>query len=320
MNNLIINNDMQSPILYVVFNRPEITEITFKKIKEIKPNRLYIVIDAARKDKKNEYILVDKVKDVVSKKNINWDCDVKYLIREENYGCKKNITTAISWVLEKEDRVIILEDDIIATKAFIDFANKMLEKYKYTENVAMVSADNYTPLKSIKSDYLFSNYGHIWGWATWKRVWDKFDVEVPDLEQAVANDLSDMIFFSKSEKKYHKQYFTIWLEKIKNKTENAWGPQFFFFRRQNNLLSIVPKVNLASNIGIFSSRTSIKAKNNNFYFESTENYKVLKHPREIAWDVTYEQYHFRKHILASNFKRYLMIIKKIKKCIKNIVK
>jgi GR25 family glycosyltransferase involved in LPS biosynthesis len=301
---------MESPILYIVFNRPEVTEITFQKIKEIKPKKLYIVIDAARTDKKGEYLLVERVKNIVSQKNINWNCELKYLVREENYGCKKNITTAISWALEKEDRLIILEDDIVITKAFIEFANEMLEKYKNTENVAMVSANNYTPLKSLKSDYLFSNYGHIWGWATWKRVWSKFDVEVPDLEWTVANDLSDMKFVSKKEKKYYKHYFSMWLEKIKSKTENAWGPQFFFFRRQNNLLSIVPKVNLASNIGVFSSRTGIKAKKNNFYFESTENYKVLKHPKEIACDVTYEKYHFKKHILGSNFKRILLIVKK----------
>lgn len=311
---------MESPILYIVFNRPEVTEITFQKIKEIKPKKLYIVIDAARTDKKDEYILVERVKNIVSQKNVNWNCDLKYLVREENYGCKKNITTAISWVLEKEDRLIILEDDIVITKAFIEFANEMLEKYKNTENVAMISANNYTPLKSLKSDYLFSNYGHIWGWATWKRVWSKFDVEVPDLELAVENDLSDIKFFSKKEKKYYKQYFTIWLEKIKNKTENAWGPQFSFFRRQNNLLSIVPKVNLASNIGFFSSRTNINVKNNNFYFESTENYRVLKHPKEIACEVTYEKYHFRKHILNSNLKKkyFVIIKKKIIKKIKNI--
>ncbi len=156
---------MVAPVLLIAFNRPDTTEQVFQKIREVKPLKLYVAIDGPRENKEGEAELIEKVKKIV--REVDWECDVKHLFREKNVGCKMGVYGAISWALENEDRIIVIEDDIIAVPSFFYFADELLERYKDDNRIAMISANNYTPLNDT-SDYLFTKYGHIWGWATWK--------------------------------------------------------------------------------------------------------------------------------------------------------
>lgn len=282
-----------TPVLFIAFNRPDTSYVAFQRIREVQPSKLYVAVDGPRDNKPEEKELCQQVIEIT--KNVDWPCDVHYLIREKNLGCKLAVTGAISWALKNEERVIIIEDDIVAVPAFFSYAEELLEKYKYDENVAMISANQYTPIE-MEDDYLFTKYGHIWGWATWKRVWDKFDVEVPEIESAIIEGLKGFKFVNKKECKFFKKYFGHWMVKIKNKTENAWGPQFVFFRNANNLLSVVPKVNLASNIGTTSSRTDNVTKKNEHYFSADSSFVLKKYPIAVACNLEYDKHHFKHHI------------------------
>ena len=305
---------IEAPVLLIAFNRPDTTKIAFNSIREVKPKKLYVAIDGLRKNKHGETELCKQVVKITQ--NVDWECDTKYLIREKNLGCKYGVTGAISWALKNEDRVIVIEDDIVAVPAFFSYADELLEKYKDDERIAMISANQYTPIE-MENDYLFTKYGHIWGWATWKRVWSNFDVNVPYLENAVNKGLPSMNFESDIERKYLKKYYLTWLTKIKNNTENAWGPQFSFFRRQNGLLSIAPKVNLASNIGTTSSRTDSVSKINKNYYPADASYILSKHPIKIECDKEYGTHHFKNHInrktplIKRVFNKALRIIKSL---------
>lgn len=297
-----------TPVLLIAFNRPDVTKISFDKIREIKPQKLYVTIDGPRIEKKNDFLLCNQVEKIA--KEIDWDCDAKYLIREKNVGCRCNVVDGLKWVFENEDRAIIIEDDIVAEKAFFDFADQLLEIYKDDERIAMISANNYTPIH-INEDYLFSIYGHIWGWATWKRVWGNFDVKVPELKKSINDNFSKIQFLNNNEKKHSKEYFTNWYSRILRGTENAWGPQFAFYRRYYDLLSIVPKVNLASNIGNISSRTDSNSNRNENYYSSCKTFKIERHPNSVMQNLEYDRYHFDKHI-----KRKSIIIRIFKRCFK----
>jgi hypothetical protein len=282
-----------TPVLLIAFNRPDTTEEAFQRIREVQPSKLYVAVDGPRINKPKEIELCHQVVEIT--KNVDWPCTVHYLIREKNLGCKLGVSGAISWALENEDRVIIIEDDILAVPAFFSFAENLLEKYKDDERIAMISANQYTPIE-IEADYMFTKYGHIWGWATWKRVWDKFDVNIPEIESAVNEGLKEFKFVNIKEHKYFRKYFRLWMEKIKNKVDNAWGPQFVFFRNANNLLSVAPKVNLASNIGTTSSRTDNVAKNNNHYYVSDSSFVLKKHPKIVEVNDKYDKHHFNNHL------------------------
>ncbi|HSV88427.1 MAG TPA: hypothetical protein VLH61_07275 [Bacteroidales bacterium] len=288
-----MDTTIYTPVLLIGFNRPDTIKVSFDYIRKTKPQKLYVAIDGPRNNKPGEQELSNQVLRIT--RQIDWNCDAKYLIREKNIGCKLNVTGAISWVLEKEDRVIIIEDDVVAEPAFFSFAEELLEKYKDDERIAMISSNQYTPIE-MEADYLFTKYGHIWGWATWKRVWKKFDVNVPEIEAVVSSGFKDISFINNIEYPYFKKYFGFWMEKIKNKTDNAWGPQFFFFRLRNNLLSIAPKVNLASNIGVSSSRTDSVSKRNENYYSAERSFVLTNHTKKVEINNEYDIHHFKKLI------------------------
>jgi hypothetical protein len=289
-----MNSQITAPVLLIAFNRPDTTRIVFNRIREVKPLKFYIAVDGPRNNKPGEESQCKEVVEIT--KNIDWICDAKYLIRNANLGCKAGVSGAISWVLDNEDRVIIVEDDVLPVVDFFYFAEELLEKYKNEEKVSMISANNYTPLNTVESDYLFSKYGHIWGWATWKRTWEKFDVNAREIEDCIKDDLKNVKFLQKREKKYFLKYFFNIMVKEKKKISNAWGPQFVFYRFNNNLLSVVPRINLASNIGVLSSRNNkVDSSNNNFYPTET-GFKLSRHPDNIELDVDYDIIHFNKHI------------------------
>jgi hypothetical protein len=283
--------DIDSPILLIAFNRPEYTRKSLEKISHVKPKKLFVAIDGPRIGNPLDLNLCKEVYDVV--KDINWVCAVQYLIRDQNVGCKGNVYGAISWVLENEDYVIIIEDDVLAEPAFFYYAQELLVRYISNENIAMISANQYTPIQD-QADYIFSNYGHIWGWATWKRVWDKFDLDVPYLEDSLVEGLTNISFLNDRERSYHLKYFTRIFKEMSNGYSDSWGHRFAIFRMNFNLLSIVPSFNLASNIGFVSSREDHKPEL--IYFESYSNHTIKSHPKIIERNVDYDNLHFNSYI------------------------
>ena len=284
----------ESPVLLITFNRPEKTRKVFEKIKLAKVKKLYIANDGPRKGNLDDIKAREEIKKLADE--VDWNCELYTKFHEKNLGCKLGVSTAISWALENEDRVIIIEDDCVPSLPFFKYCNYCLEKYKDDERIAMISGNNYTPIKEISSDYFFTKYGHIWGWATWKRVWDKFDVNLPFLENDITSGFDKINYLTKDEFKYFKKRWKHLFEKINNDTINTWDYQFSYFRMINNLISIAPRVNLVSNIGLFSSRTGNTSKNNDNYVPADSDFILLKHPAEIRISLEYEKYHFKKII------------------------
>jgi hypothetical protein len=283
---------LNSPILLITFNRPNTTLKVLDAIKNARPTKLYVFNDGPRIGNPNDMELCKEVRKIVQEEE--WDFTPKYYFSNTNLGCKAGVVKAISWVFEKEDRVIIVEDDVVPVVSFFYFAEEMLEKYKNDERIAMISGNNYTPINSIDSDYYFSRYGHIWGWATWKRIWDKFDVNVPDLKQAIQTGLLDSLTSGRRERNYLNFYFKLLLKEISNNTNNAWGPSFFYFRVRNNLLSIVPKVNLCTNIGFEGTHNT--GKDDAHLWPTDKNFILKKYPSSVRCNIKYDKYHFNKHI------------------------
>lgn len=113
---------LSTPILYLIFNRPKLTGRTFEAIRKVKPQRLYIAGDGPRTGKgPAEQNLVRETRELVLQK-IDWPCDVKTLFRDNNLGCGRAVSEAISWFFEQEEMGIILEDDCLPDLSFLDFA------------------------------------------------------------------------------------------------------------------------------------------------------------------------------------------------------
>ncbi|UJP64476.1 glycosyltransferase family protein [Mongoliitalea daihaiensis] len=298
------------PILLIAFNRPDTTQKVIDSLMSVKPLKIFAAIDAPRPEKgEAEVQKNNQVIEII--KNINWDCDIEFIIPKHNMGCKLNISQAITQIFKKVDRLIVIEDDIIAGPSFFIFADQMLERYKDNPQVGIITANNYTPIDSA-TDYYFSRYTHIWGWALWKRTWEGFDVDLNFLKGKNVEKILKELNLGSSEMKYMSNYYYNVKTKIDNGVMNAWGPQFFLYNYLNGLLTITPKNNLAMNIGVESSRVD-KEGHLDVHFRPVDyDFSVSTHPMKIEVNAVYDKFHFNNHInyKAPIFKR---IISKIKR-------
>jgi hypothetical protein len=153
------------PILFIIFNKQEETKRVFQTIRFQKPSVLYIAADGARNDKEGESVKCDAVRSWVLN-SIDWDCEVKTLFRNENVGCGRGPSEAISWFFDHVEEGIILEDDCLPNSSFFDYCKELLPKYREDSRISILSANNFQPNQplSLDGDYYFSVFPSTNGW------------------------------------------------------------------------------------------------------------------------------------------------------------
>jgi hypothetical protein len=239
-------NQFDIPILFLVFNRPDTTRTVFEVIRQMKPAKLYVAADGARAHKAGEAALCEEVLNIV--KQVDWECEVKTLFREQNLGCKVAVSEGISWFFSEVEYGIILEDDCLPHPSFFTYCGTLLKKYANDERVMSIAGTNFLTeeTKDYKDSYFFSNHIVIWGWASWRRAWAKYDRDMKAWPALRASKSLPLFLEDKSNAKYWMRA----LENTYNGTINTWDYQWSFSCWMQNGLSIVPKRNLISNIGI----------------------------------------------------------------------
>lgn len=235
---------LHTPIAFFIFNRPDTTRIVFESIRKAKPKQLFIIADGPRINKHNETQLCEQTRAITE--NIDWVCEVKRNYSQDNLGCKKRVSSGISWVFENVEQAIFLEDDCLPNFSFFRFCEELLEYYKENDKVMLISGNkvlyNY-PLKD--KSYYFSNYAHIWGWASWRRVWKKYDLNMSDWKSIdQINFLRRVIPNSLGIKYWHRI-----LNEVYNGKINTWDYQLQYMVWKHNGLCVVPANNLVVNIG-----------------------------------------------------------------------
>jgi len=231
------------PVLFIAFNRPDTTSLVFNAIRDARPSKLYVAVDGPRAGLEGEFEKVARVRKIAT--SVDWPCELKTLIRETNLGCKYAVSGAISWFFDNEDSGIILEDDCLPDLSFFGFCQEMLVKYRNDTRVLMVSGTNLAWDINGKEGYYFSRYPHIWGWASWRRAWKSYDVDMNDLPQLLKDKNFISSFKSKSEYRYWAHYFLdVYTGRI-----NTWDIQVVYLALTQGQLTIFPSGNLVSNIG-----------------------------------------------------------------------
>ena len=247
---------LKVPVLFLIFNRPDTTKQVFDEIRKAQPAQLFVAADGPRKDRPTDYELCKKTRDILQQ--VDWDCKVSTLFRDENLGCKKGVSSAIDWFFSSVDKGIILEDDCVPNQSFFLFCQELLERYRDDERIMMISGDNFQfGKRRTNCSYYFSKYFHIWGWATWKRAWNHYDIDMklwPEIKEG--RWLKDILKDNKTEKFWEKIFENTYLGKI-----NTWDYQWVFSCWIQNGLSILPNVNLVKNIGFDGTATHTKGRN-----------------------------------------------------------
>ena len=247
---------LKTPVLFLIFNREDTTQKVFNAIRQQKPKYLFVAADGARKNKSGEVEKCQRVRDII--KQIDWNCELKTLFRNENLGCKLAVSSAITWFFENVEQGIILEDDCLPDQSFFQYCEELLKKYKDDSRIGHISGDNFLPGIIDKSlSYDFCSCSHIWGWATWRRVWINYDVNFSFWEEQ--KEKRSFLFLNKLEE----IYFSSFIPDVLNNQNsiNTWDTQYWFTLRLQNQLAIYPAVNLVENIGLGDLNATHTSKN-----------------------------------------------------------
>ena len=247
---------LKTAVLFLVFNRPEITSVVFEKIRQAKPIRIYIAGDGPREGYEGDKERVAKTRKIVAK--IDWPREVKTLFRDKNLGCKKGVSSAINWFFEYEEQGIILEDDCLPHLDFFTFCEDLLDRYADDERVSVISGNNFQNSKwRGDSSYYFSKYPHIWGWASWRRAWRHYQADIPFWSNWINSNTWLRHTSDKNERKYWQRIF----KRIQSGKIDSWAYPWTASVWYKNGLTAIPNVNLVSNIGFGGEATHTQKKN-----------------------------------------------------------
>lgn len=262
---------IETPILFLIFNRPEETKLVFEQIRKAKPKYLFVAADGPRIEKEDERELCNQTRAILE--GVDWNCELKTLYRDENLGCGLAVYGAINWFFEHVESGIILEDDCLPQFGFFQYCSTLLSKYADTEQVKMISGCNYLlGLYSIRASYYFSRIPIIWGWATWKRAWSQMNYNM-------YNYYDKVLSFHKSANAFKHHW-----EPLYNNpdTLDTWDFQWFFSIYEQDGIVIHPKYNLIRNIGFDFQKATHTVKPYWWYKHVIhKDFIIQKHPEKI---------------------------------------
>lgn len=280
---------MNTPILMIVFNRPEATRCLLAEIRKVKPKNLFVVADGPRIGNSNDQTACVEVRSII-KSGIDWQCDVKINYSETNLGCAKRVASGIDWSFSHTERLIILEDDCLPDLSFFPYCEELLERYAFDDRIGQIcGTSRYFSELNRKSSYILSRYGPIWGWASWKRAWKYYDLEIKTWPTIRDSGVLRQLVCSNTEYQIRSDLY----ENLYNNTPNTWDYQWGYAKLINGLLSIVPTINLVENVGhingthrLVSAEKSITRRKMSF---------PLSHVNAISADVEFDKMYSKKY-------------------------
>ena len=301
------------PVLLLFFVRPDTFRKVFEQVKEARPSKLFLFQDGAREGRPGDAEKIEECRKIAE--DIDWECEVHTYYSEKNLGCDPAEYTAISWAFESVDRLIILEDDDVPSQSFFPFCTELLEKYKDDNRIHMIAGLNHLEDVSseISESYFFSKAISIWGWATWKREWEKCDLTFDYLRnnqyrKQILDNIEPKSWakfqIKRSERTYtqFKEHGTVYSYELLNAMT----------MHLNSSYSIVPIKNMISNIGVTGDSTHNvndirKLPKGIRWIFNMKRYELefpLKHPKYVMENKEYRRKTFSKMARNNKLKQF----------------
>lgn len=296
-----------TPVLLIIFNRPDKVKRLINSLREVKPAKVYVSADGPRDAVPTDSSRCALARDVIGQ--IDWPCEVVTNFHERNTGADFGPEKALNWFFNNVDEGIVLEDDCIAHPDFFRFAKEMLDKYRDNNQVMMISGNNFQN-GIIRGDgsYYFSKYPSTWGWASWKRAWKYYDTKTSDYREFINKNKLGDICQSRVEKKYWTRFF----DKINRGELKHWDIKWIFAIWNNDGVSITPNVNLVQNVG-FGKDATHTFKHDDAMVVKTSSVGEIIHPSNITINKEADAYLF-KHIYEFTLrKKFFYLIEIIKR-------
>lgn len=279
---------MKTPVVFLIFNRPDTTEKVFSAIRQARPPQLLVVADGARMDREGEAEKCAATRAIIDR--VDWDCEVLTNYSDLNLGCKKRVSSGLSWVFNLVEEAIILEDDCLPHPTFFRFCEELLDYYRDNEKIMSIAGQNVQfGRKRNEYSYYFSCYFHCWGWATWKRAWQQYDLNMKDWLQVKDSDFLLKILEDPLAVNYWQKIFKMAHEGKKS----TWAYQWMYSCWLKDKLNVIPQVNLVSNLGFSADATNTQAtRKDNIYADMKLNAMTfpLQHPPLVEANVQADRF------------------------------
>ena len=299
---------LTTPVAFLIFNRPDTTVRVFEAIRQAKPPKLLVVADGPRPDRAGDVEKCKAARAIIE--GVDWDCEVLTNYSDLNLGCKNRVSSGLDWVFSLVEEVIILEDDCLPHPSFFRFCQDLLDYYRNDQRIMAISGDNFQfGRKRTEYSYYFSRYNHIWGWATWRRAWQYYDGEMkywPEIRDGYW--LNAILGDSQAIKYWAKVFQTTYDNKV-----DTWDYPWTFACWIQNGLTILPNVNLVSNIGFGEDAThTIGSKSRVANLPVKEMNFPLKHPPFLLRQVKADDFTYRNLFDSSLFSRFFRKLSLVK--------
>lgn len=238
-----------TPILLIIYNRPDLAQRLFAIIRALRPTQLFVVADGPKAGYPDDALKCEASRKIIQQ--IDWHCELHTCFRDKNLGCGEGPAQGITWFFEHTSEGIILEDDCLPEDSFFWFCQELLETYRDNEQIMHIGGSNFQfgQMRG-EGSYYFSKYAEIWGWATWKRAWQHFDLRMEQLPHFIESKAIEQVFSDRNTQKY-------WLKKLcgVHKTGHTWDYQWLYTIWSHNGLAVTPNYNLVSNVGFREDAT-----------------------------------------------------------------
>ena len=292
----------RSPIVLFVYARPEHTRKALESLvqnKEALESDLIIYSDGPKN--KKVIHLVEQVREIVS--NISGFKSVTTHFSSSNIGLSRSIISGVSEVLERYDRCIVLEDDLILSPHFLSFMNDGLSKYSDDSKVASIHGYVY-PTQAYLPDNFFMKGTDCWGWGTWKRAWELFE---PDGSVLLKN-LVDHHLLDEFDLGGTYSYSGLLRKQIEGKID-SWAIRWHASIFLQNMLTLYPGNSLVHNIGNDKSGTN----SGNYHFLDVQLYQnpipvvdTEVRPSEVGYEAFVDFFSQNKQTFSAKILRSLL--------------
>jgi hypothetical protein len=240
-----------TPVLFIVFNRPDVTARTFERIRHLAPRELFLVADGPRPSQPADIAKVAAVRKIVDA--VDWPCEVMKNVAPENMGCRERVSSGIDWFFEHVTEGIIIEDDCLVDPSFVPYCSELLERFRDDSRVMHINGTNLRPGKwTSPYSYRFSLWNHAWGWASWRRAWQHFDVTMKSWPTA----RDEQWLWNVWRDAHAVRVWTDWLQAAYEKRLPAWDWIWAFNCWMQGGVHVIPRDNLVQNIGFGADATN----------------------------------------------------------------
>jgi GT2 family glycosyltransferase len=299
-----------SPIIIFTYNRLDHLDTL---IRSLEKNNLYnkskilVFSDGPKND--TDIKKIKKIRIHLKKKLIPNNSEI--IERSSNYGLSKNIIGGINHVFKTYDQAIILEDDLEVSPVFLNYMNDALNIYSNSENVASISGYMY-PIdpKKFSNNYFFLKLIESWGWGTWKRAWNNFEIDSLKLKKEIDKKKLINEFDFQSGISYYKM-----LNDNINGLNDSWAIRWYASTFLKNMITLFPRKSFVKNIGIDNSGENC---NYTTVYDSLINleYEPVKKNNDCN-ELLLDRSEVKSFFGSVKYKRYLeTIISKIKNFIR----